>query len=103
MIYKSELSGVIHDMASGLHDIGVIDKTTMRQFDHSCLTVVEPLDGEAIRQIREKAALSQAAFAHYLNISKGQVSEWERGVRKPSGAALKLLNIVKNKGIDAIA
>jgi hypothetical protein len=39
----------------------------------------------------------------YLNISKNQVSAWERGTKKPSGTALKLLTIVKNKGIEAIA
>ena len=51
----------------------------------------------------QREALSQAAFAMYLNIGKNQVSEWERGIKKPSGAALKLLTIVKNKGIEAIA
>ena len=103
MKYKSELSSVIHGMAADLHDIGVIDKATMRDFDKSCLTEIEPLDGKAIRAIREKEALSQAAFAVYLNISKNQVSEWERGIKRPSGAALKLLSLVKTKGIQAIA
>lgn len=101
--YKSELSGVIHEMASALHDIGVIDKKTMRNFDKSCLTEIKPLSGEDIKAIREKEALSQAAFAIYLNVGKNHVSAWERGVKKPSGAALKLLTIVKNKGIEAIA
>ena len=48
-------------------------------------------------------AFFMTAFAMYLNIGKNQVSEWERGIKKPSGAALKLLTIVKNKGIKAIA
>ena len=94
---------MIHDTMQGLHEAGVVDKTTMRQFNQSCLTEIEPLNGEAIRAIREKEALSQAAFAIYLNISKNQVSEWERGIKKPSGAALKLLSLVKAKGIQAIA
>ena len=46
---------------------------------------------EQIRAIREKEDLTQAAFAIHLNISKNQVSDWERGVKKPSGTALKLL------------
>ena len=49
--YKSEISGVIHEMATALHEIDVIDKTTMRRFDKSCLTEIEPLDGTAIRAI----------------------------------------------------
>lgn len=103
MKYKSEAFAAIHDMMQGAYEIGAINKKTMREFDKACLTEVKPLSGEEIRAIREHEALSQATFAHYLNISPNQVSEWERGKRKPSGAALKLLTLVKTKGIDAIA
>jgi putative transcriptional regulator len=30
------------------------------------------------------------------------VSEWERGQKKPSGPSLKLLSIVRKRGLDAI-
>ena len=30
------------------------------------------------------------------------VSEWERGEKKPSGPSLKLLSLVKSKGLEAI-
>ena len=102
MKYKSEALQAVHEMMAGAHEVGLIDKTTMHHFDKSCLTEITPLDGEAIRAIREKEALSQAAFAIHLNVSKNHVSAWERGVKKPSGAALKLLTLVKNKGIEAI-
>lgn len=102
MKYKSNVCAAIHETMQGLHDIGVIDDAQMRQFDKSCLTPVPPLDGDEIRAIREKEALTQASFAHYLNISKNQVSAWERGISKPSGAALKLLVLVRDKGIQAI-
>ncbi|MBN6711622.1 helix-turn-helix domain-containing protein [Haemophilus haemoglobinophilus] len=58
---------------------------------------------DEIRQVRENAQISQTVFAHYLNVSKNLLSDWERGVKKPSGAALKLLTLAKNKGIDVIA
>ena len=74
----------------------------MKHFDEACLTRAEPLTGDEIRAIREKEQLTQAAFAIHLNIGKNQVSDWERGIKKPSGAALKLLTLVKNKGIEAI-
>ena len=54
MKYKSEISAMLHETMQGLHEVGVIDKTTMREFDKSCLTEIEPLGGEAIRAIREK-------------------------------------------------
>jgi putative transcriptional regulator len=31
------------------------------------------------------------------------VSQWERGEKKPSGPSLKLLSLVKHKGLKTIA
>jgi hypothetical protein len=42
-------------------------------------------------------------FASYLNVKTKLVSEWERGEKRPSGPSLKLLSIVKVKGLLAIA
>jgi len=100
--YKSELSGVIHEMASALNEIGVMDNGTMKHFDKTYLTDT-PFNSEAIRAIREQYHLSQADFAHQLNVSIRSLAAWENGTQKPSGAAVKLLTIVKNKGIEAIA
>jgi transcriptional regulator with XRE-family HTH domain len=47
--------------------------------------------------------ISQSVFALYLNVRPKLVSEWERGEKKPSGPSLKLLSIVKSKGLDAIS
>lgn len=101
--YKSGAFEAIHESASALHEIGVIDKTTMKGFDDACLTPIEDLNPDDIKAIREGENLSQSVFAHYLNVSKNQVSEWERGKKKPSGTAVKLLTLVKNKGIEAIS
>lgn len=98
----SDLLGSIHAVAADLHAVGAIDKATMRRFDLSCLTPVEPLEPEAIRQIREASSMSQAVFAKALNVTASLVSQWERGEKKPSGPSLKLLNLAERKGIDAI-
>ena len=37
-----------------------------------------------------------------MNVAVNTVSKWERGEREPTGAALKLLNVVKNNGIEAL-
>lgn len=74
----------------------------MREFDASCLTTVEDLSPKAIQAIREHAGVSQAVFASFLNVKAKLVSEWERGEKKPSGPSLKLLSLVKSKGLDAI-
>ena len=100
--YRSRLSAAIHETAAGLHPIGLMDKATMREFDASCLTMVEPLSAKEIAAIRKRAGVSQGVFAHYLNVKPKLVSEWERGEKRPSGPSLKLLSIVKTKGLDAI-
>ena len=49
------------------HRIGLMSKETMREFDVSCLTAVEPLSAKEIVAIRKRAGVSQGVFAHYLN------------------------------------
>jgi putative transcriptional regulator len=46
--------------------------------------------------------LSQAAFARYLNLTVGYVSQLEHGTKQPKGPALALLNIMRRKGIGVI-
>lgn len=102
-VYKSEPLAAIHEMMEGFHQSGAIDKQTMREFDDGCLTAVEALTPQEIRSIREREHISQPVFARYLNVSKGLVSAWERGVKKPGGPALRLLTVVQKKGLQAIA
>ncbi|TCP77421.1 putative transcriptional regulator [Rhizobium sp. PP-CC-2G-626] len=101
--YKSDAMASIHEMMEGFYESGIIDKQTMRQFDEGCLTDVRPLTPEEIRSIREREKISQPVFARYLNVSKGLVSDWERGVKRPGGPALRLLTVVQKRGLQAIA
>jgi len=48
-----------------------------------------------IRSLREKLNLSQAVFGRLLNVPPVTILKWEHGERKPSGAALRLLEIAK--------
>jgi putative transcriptional regulator len=95
--------GTVHKTAVGLHRAGVIDKATMREFDAMCLTPVTDMAPEEIRALREREQVSQPVFARYLNVRRDAVSKWERGEKRPNGPSLKLLNLVKTKGLQAIA
>jgi putative transcriptional regulator len=53
--------------------------------------------------LRARERLSQAVLAHHLNVRTKLVSDWERGVKRPSGPSLKLLALARSKGLDAIA
>ena len=101
--YRSEAFAAIHDMVEAFHDIGAIGKQTMRQFDEACLTPVQVLAPDEIKAIRLREHISQPVFARYLNVSKNLVSDWERGVKRPGGPALRLLTVIQKKGLAAIA
>ncbi len=101
--YKSDALGAIHETASDLHDAGLMDKRTLHKFDELCLTPVRPMQAGDIRALRERERVSQAVFALHLNVSTGLISQWERGEKHPAGASLKLLALVQEKGLQAIA
>jgi putative transcriptional regulator len=101
--YRGPLMASIHETAGDLHDAGVMDKRTMREFDDLCLTPVRPLKPDEIRALRLRESASQAVFARYLNVTTGLVSQWERGEKHPQGASLKLLALVAKNGIQAVA
>lgn len=100
---ESSILRSVHETVAGLHGAGLLDKATMREFDSLCLAPVEPLAPEEIRALRERENVSQPVFAHYLNVRKDAVSKWERGEKRPDGPSLKLLNIVRAKGLQALA
>jgi putative transcriptional regulator len=100
---QSDILATVHESTLGLHKAGLIDQATMRNFDALCLTTVEPLSPAEIRALREREQVSQAVFSRYLNVRKDAVSKWERGEKRPNGPSLKLLNLVKAKGLQAIA
>jgi putative transcriptional regulator len=101
--YRSAAFAAIHEAAEGLHRAGMIDSTTMREFNEQCLTPIINLSPETIRRIRTEAAISQAVFAAHLNVTSGVVSKWERGEKRPRGPAAKLLSLAAIRGIAAIA
>ena len=101
--FKSDAFEAIHSAAKGMYRVGTIDKTTMRHFDVTCLAKPLALDPFEIKQLRESSKVSQPVFARYLNTSESTVAKWESGTKKPSGAALKLLSVVRKHGLAVLA
>ncbi|MDD5057905.1 MAG: DNA-binding transcriptional regulator [Sideroxydans sp.] len=100
---KSKILDAVHQTAAGLHKSGTITDVTMREFDKLCLQPVHVMQPAQIKNLRVKARISQSVFAAYLNTSVSTVQKWEIGEKKPSGIALKLLNIVERNGLDVLA
>jgi putative transcriptional regulator len=101
--YRSPALAAIHETVEALHEAGLMSRKTLRTFDDSCLTPVRELSPVQIRKLREREGASQAVFARYLNVTTGLISQWERGEKHPQGASLKMLNLVKKHGLDAVA
>lgn len=61
------------------------------------LKAMKPSD---IRELRKRENLSQSVFACYLNVSKNIISEWERGIKRPSGPSMRLLSMLQERGLE---
>lgn len=101
--YRSDAFAAIHETMEALKELGAVGKQTMREFDDACLTPVHVPSPDEIRALRLREKISQPVFARYLNVSRNLISDWERGVKKPGGPALRLLTVIQKKGLMAIA
>jgi putative transcriptional regulator len=52
------------------------------------------IDRVDVRQLRAQIGLTQEQFSSKFGISLPTLRHWERGDRKPQGAALVLLNVI---------
>jgi putative transcriptional regulator len=95
------------ETADDMRRVGILsekghEKITLRHMGGRAGEGTQPVSGDDIRTLRERAHLSQAVFARYLNLTVGYISQLERGAKRPSGPALVLLNVIRRKGIEAI-
>jgi putative transcriptional regulator len=98
----SEILDIAHEMAQDLFKAGAMDEITMREIDALCMPPKRPIRPEDIRRIRTANHVSQAVFAAMLGTGKTTVQQWEKGSKKPSGPALRLLDLIDRKGLAAL-
>ncbi len=51
---------------------------------------------EELTRLRLESGMSQAVFARVLNVSTKTVQSWEQGIRRPSQAALRLIQLFRH-------
>jgi len=73
------------------------EKLTLRTKTLTPPLPIKPIRAKEIVAIRTRLAVSQAVFARLLNVPKVTEISWEKGRRKPTGAALRLLDLVRKK------
>ena len=81
--YRTEKPAVAHETAQGLFDAYLLPKHTMKEFDEACLAPIKKTNAKEFRELRKRESASKKAFARYLNVTPGLVSQWERGEKNP--------------------
>lgn len=100
--YKGDVFEALHRSASALHKVGALDGQTMRNFDVSCLEAPTGWTKTRVRKLRERLQMSQPVLAAYLNATPSTVAQWERGAKRPSGIAARLLQVLDKHGPDVL-
>ena len=72
-------------------------KLTLRTTSVLIPKAAPEISPDEIVATREALNLSQPLFAKLLNVPTVTAISWEKGRRKPSGAALRLLQIARSK------
>ena len=91
----------VHKSVTNAYTKGIVNLSTMQKFDKLCMIDSHHMLPEEITYIRKNIAkVTQSEFAKLLNISASTVAKWEIGNKHPQGAALKLLSLIENKGIN---
>ncbi len=97
---KSRILDSVHKSAKRLQKAGAMDTLTMRKFDTLCIPTRRKFSSKEVRRIRARVHASQAVFAAFLGVGPTTVSQWEQGLKKPSGSAVALLDLVERKGLE---
>jgi putative transcriptional regulator len=102
----TKLTEALLETAGDMQRLGIMSKAAYAKITKRHLASDAPtaasISPREIKVLRRNSRMSQSVFAHYLNLTTGYVSQLERGVKKPSGPALVLLNVIRRKGIEAI-
>jgi putative transcriptional regulator len=72
-------------------------KLTLRVRTFSLPPPIHPISAKEVSDLRRKLNVSQAVFAGLLNVPKVTAISWEKGRRQPTGAALRLLDLIRKK------
>ena len=77
-------------------------KVTVDRLEALDIPEVKNLSAKQIRALRERMNASQGVFARYLNVNPSTVQKWEQGSVRPQNAALRLLNLINDQGVEIL-
>lgn len=97
-----KIIGSLREALALLYPADLVGKVTMREFEALCPPPVRAFTAVDIKRLREHLKFSQPVFAHHLHTTASTIRKWEQGDTRPTGPALKLLNVIASKGLQAI-
>ena len=100
---KSRLLGAILERSRRLHAYGAMTYGKWREFERSCSPLPEPMSSEEIKALVEQSELDYSIFARLLNTTPRLVLRWQQGLARPRGPELKLLHLIKERGLDGVS
>ena len=104
---KARFAAEMAESFADIRDLSLVDEASYKRTLRDLKVgegepVIAPLSGPEIRELRERAHVSQALLAKYLNLTPAHLSKLERGAVRPTGALLAMLNVIRRRGLEAI-
>jgi len=87
---------LIHGMEEALED-AKDNKKKMRNYIREITPKIRKFNKDEIKELRLSLLCTQVMFANMLGVQPNTVEKWESGITKPSGTALRILALIKNK------
>lgn len=94
MARKAETMSVFEQLKTGLEDCLAHARGELTLVTTELPAPPPKADPKKIVAIRRNLRMSQSVFAATLNVSMRTVQSWEQGLREPSEASLRLLQII---------
>lgn len=90
-----ESSSVFDELKAGLEDSIAFSRGELTLATTAMPAPPPTREPAQIVELRHRLRMSQAVFAAVINVSPKTVQGWEQGLRKPSQAALRLLELME--------
>ena len=102
---RNQGAGDISEMVlQSLKDLSTVKDVTLsiEKFNKLQFPAPKHYGKNDVRRIRKRLRVSQAVLAYILNTKITTVQKWERGVNEPNGPASRLLQLLEQKGSEAL-
>jgi putative transcriptional regulator len=89
-------------LSRALHACGAFDDNAARRIEHAGMLPPEPLTPEDFQAILGQPSCNVYSVARMLNTTDRRIRRWAQGLGKPKGAELRLLRMMRDRGVDAV-